>query len=139
MSILAEVFTAESDEQALRYDDQPDTFNDKELFTGFTVIELSTLRAILRGEEWNADNLGQFPEIMMQENGEASIFRLPHEMVDGLAKLGSSDSAAAAARWAATEELHCSAADVQPIIEALTRLAKAANANRQKVYLWNCL
>ena len=44
----------------------------------------------------------------------------------------------AATKWAATDEMACEAADVQPIIEGLVRLAKIASSQNRKLYFWNC-
>jgi hypothetical protein len=56
-----------------------------------------------------------------------------------LARLTPEQISVAATKWAATDEMACEAADVQPIIEGLVRLAKAASDTGRNIYFWNCV
>jgi hypothetical protein len=139
MSVLADIFTAPADDRAIQYDEQPDTFVQRVQFTGFTVLELSTLWAILQGTAWDVSLLSEFAEVLSDDDGERTISRLPEAMRQALTRMTSDDVSAAATKWAATDELLCSADEVRPIIEALVSLAKNAETGGQNLYFWSCV
>jgi hypothetical protein len=139
MGLLADIYVSRDDEEATRYDSEPSTFKDREQYRGFTVLELSTLWAKIKGIEWDVSSLREFPAVLVQDGGERLIHRLPMALTAQLARLTPEQISIAADQWAATDELRCAAADVQPIIEGLVRLAKAASETDRKIYFWNCV
>jgi hypothetical protein len=139
MSVQADIFVSPDDKEAARYNREPDTFRDRQQYTSFTVLELSTLWAKIRGIEWDVSSLDEFPTVLVQDGGERSISRLPSAMAVELARLTPEQISIAATKWAATDELACESADVQPIIEGLVRLAKTASETGRNIYFWNCV
>lgn len=139
VSVLADLYVALDDGEAIRYDSDPATFEDREQYTSFTKLELSTLWAKIRGIEWDVSSLSEFHTVLVEDGGERHITCLPTSMVIELSRLTPEQISTAAAKWATTDELACSPADVQPIIEGLVRLAKIASATGRKVYFWNCV
>ena len=139
MSVQADIYVSRNDEEAIQYDSEPATFKDREQYTSFTALELSTLWAEIRGIEWDVSSLDEFHTVLVQDGGERTIKRLPKPMAVELAGLTPEQISIAATKWAATEEMHCETADVQPIVEGLVRLAKAASETGRNVYFWNCV
>jgi hypothetical protein len=139
MSVQADIFVSHTDEEAIRYASKPDAFRDREQYSSFTELELSTLWAKIRDVEWNVDSLDEFHTVLIEDGGEGTIKRLPRDMTVGLARLTPEQISIAATKWAATDEMACNAADVQPIIEGLVRLAQAASETNRNIYFWNCV
>jgi hypothetical protein len=139
MSVLADIYVSPDNQDAVRYDSAPDSFADREQYTSFTVLELSTLWAATREIAWYVDLLDEFPSVLSEEGGEQSIHRLPDAMTSQLLKFTPQQVSIAAPRWAATDEMACKPADVQPIIEGLVRLALRASETRGNLYFWNCV
>jgi hypothetical protein len=137
MGVLADIYPSRDDQEAVRYDSDPDTFKDREQYRNFTEAELSTLWAKLRGIEWDVDLLDEFHTVLVEGGGERVIKRLPTPMTVELARLTPEQTSEAAAKWAATDEMAYGAADVQPIVEGLVRLAKAASETGRNLYFWN--
>ena len=138
MGVLADLYLSRDDQEAVRYDSEPETFKDREQYRNFTELELSTLWAKIRGIEWDVNSLGDFDSVLVKDGGERCIKRLPTTMTDQLACLTPEQISTAATNGAATDEMACDPADVQPIIEGLVRLAKIASAQSRKLYFWNC-
>jgi hypothetical protein len=138
MGVLADLYLSRDDQEAVRYDSEPETFKDREQYRNFTELELSTLWAKIRGIEWDVNSLDEFHSVLVKDGGERCIKRLPTSMTDELARLTPEQISSASAHWAATDEMACEAADVQPIIEGLVRLAKIASAQDRRLYFWNC-
>jgi hypothetical protein len=139
MSVLADIYVSRDDAEAAKYDSAPSTFVDRHQYTSFTVLELSTLWALMRDAEWDANLLDQFPSVFEQDGGHRAINRLPTAMIETLARLTPEQVLVAATKWAATEELACAPGDVLPIIDGLVRLAQTATATGQGLYFWNCV
>jgi hypothetical protein len=139
MSVLADIYVSRDDAEAAKYDSEPSTFADRERYTSFTVLELSTLWAKMRDVEWDVSLLDQFPSVLQQDDGERAINRLPTAMTESLARLTPEQISAAATKWAATDELACEPGDVLPIIDGLVRLAQTASATGRSLYFWNCV
>jgi len=140
MSLLAVLYLSQGDQEAVKYDSEPDAFSDREQYTSFTELELSTLWAKMRGIDWDVSSLDGFrPSVLLEDGGERTIQRLPAAMTTELAGLTPEQISAAAAKWATTDELACEPSDVQPIIEGLVRLAKNASQTGRNIYLWNCV
>ena len=139
MSVQADIYVSRTDEEAIRYDSEPATFRDREQYTSFTELELSTLWAKIQDIEWDVNSLDEFHTVLVQDDGERTIKRLPKAMAVELARLTAEQISIAATKWAATDEMACDAADVQPIIEGLVRLAKTASETNRNVYFRNCV
>ena len=139
MSLLADIYISRDDAEAVRYDTDPATFGDREQFKSITILEISTLWSLMRGIEWDANLLDQFPCVLEIHNGERLIHRLPQEMAANLASLTPEEAFTAASKWAVTEELACEPGEVQPIIDGLVRLARKSSATGQRIYFWNCV
>jgi hypothetical protein len=138
MGVLADLYLSRDDEEAVRYDNEPETFKDRGQFRNFTELELSTLWATIKGIEWDVNSLDDFHSVLVRDGGERCINRLPTSMTDDLARLTPEQISIAATKWAATDEMRCDATDVQPIIEGLVRLARIASVQDRKLYFWNC-
>jgi hypothetical protein len=140
VSLLADIYVSRDDEDAVRYDSEPASFKDREQYTSFTDLELSTLWAIIAGIEWQEGLLDRFrPSVLLKDDGRRTIHRLPSEMVVELARLKSEQIPTVTTEWAATDELACEPANAQPIVEALVRLALRASETGWNIYLWNCV
>ena len=139
MSLLADLYLSQDGQEAVRYDEQAESFADRLQFTSFTELELSTLWASLRNEKWDVSSLDQFTCVFQLPGGDKSIHRLPNAMVADLAVLDSRKISDAASTWAATDEMACEPDDVRPIIEGLVGLAIKASQTGKGIYLWNCL
>ena len=79
------------------------------------------------------------PCLLVKDGGERLINGFPAAMVTALSQLNPDEIQAAAIKWAATKELSRPPADIQPIIEAMARLARSAAASSRRLYLWNCV
>jgi hypothetical protein len=139
MSVLADLYVSRNDAEAISYDSEPSKFADREQFTSFTVLELSTLLSLMREVEWDVSLLKEFPEVFQKNNGERAIFRLPNTMTEALSLLAVEQVSNLATSWAATEELACAPDDVKSIILGLMQLTGRASATGQNVYFWNCV
>ena len=137
MGLLADIYLAKDDAEALTYDSAPDTFPDRLQFKGFTELQLSTLWAALRGVKWDVKSLRQFINVFHTDGGERLICRLPAAMLSELAKLTPEQVSATAEKWAATAEMRCKPADSHSIVESLIVSARKAKETNQSVYLWN--
>jgi len=142
MSVLSDLYVSAPD-LAIDYDDleAQQTFpdSDREQFKGLTVLELSTLWAIIRKKSWDVSQMRGFEKILMRDGGERLIYRLPDAFLSVVSDLDDPAAGAAAEKWAQTDELRCAAADVRPVIDALGRLAGVARQSGRGVYIWNCL
>jgi hypothetical protein len=87
MSVQADIYVSRDDEEAIRYNSEPATFKDREQYTSFTELELSTLWAKVRGIEWDVNSLDEFHTVLVQDGGERIIKRLPKPMTIELARL----------------------------------------------------
>jgi hypothetical protein len=139
MSLLAELYLSKDDQEATKYDSQPELFKDREQYSSFTELELSTLWAKMRGVDFDVNSVDGPRQIFVVDDGERIIHRLPAAMTIDLAGLTPEQISTAAIKWARTDELACEPSEVQPIIEGLVRLAKNASATQRNIYLWNCV
>jgi len=138
MSLLADLYVCGDDAEAVKYDSAPSLFTDREQYTSFTELELSTLWSPMRAVEWDVRLLDAFPMVLEHDDGARSIFRLPRAMTEALAQLTTDQVSTLATDWAATEELACAPDEVKPIIQGLMRLAKKATGTGRNIYFWNC-
>ncbi len=138
MSVLSDIYISRDDE-AVKYDTAPATFAERAQFTGITSLEYSTLWAIMRGVQWQASPMREFPCLLQKDGGERLVHGFPAEMLAALGQLTPDKIREVAGKWAATDELACSPSDIQPVIEAFVRLARSATASGRSLYLWNCV
>jgi hypothetical protein len=138
MSLLADLYVSRDDEEAIRYNSEPAQFTDREEYTSFTTLELSTLWAEMQGKKWDEDLFDEFLTVFAHEE-EPHISRLPTAMVLELARMTPEQVLYLASKWAATDEMRCSPEDARPIIEGLIRLAKKAFETERSLYFWNSL
>ena len=139
MGLLADVYLAKDDADAVKYDTAPGNFTDRFQCKGITELQLSTLWAGLLGVKWEVKLMKQFTTIFHTGGGERMICRMPAAMLNDFTKLTPDRISNAADKWAATAELRCKAADVLPIIEGLAVSARKAAETGQNVYLWNSI
>jgi hypothetical protein len=102
----------------------------------FTSLELEQLWAILAGEKWShkLHRLERLPAA-----GESWLFRFPDPFLGRLASLDAAALPQVAAQWAAIEKLSCPPADLMPVLESLTALARAAHGTSRGLFLWGSL
>jgi hypothetical protein len=137
MGLLADIYLASSDEEALKYDSSQDPFADRLQYKGFTELQLSMLWAIILGVKWEAKFSRQFINVFHTQDGERLICRLPAAMLNDLSNLTPEQVSSAAEKWAATAEMRSKPADSRSIVEGLMVSAQKANETNQSVYLWN--
>jgi hypothetical protein len=139
MSTLADFFLADSDTAAAEYDggDYDDTRRAQLRQVG--TLELSTLWAALEDVDWNADRVDDFDGIRMSDDGGNMTHRLPVRLVELLATASFECVTTAIQRWAVTEEMACTPADLGPLMGDLIRLSRAALRDKTKLYVWNSL
>lgn len=138
MSVLADIYISRNDD-AVKYDAAPDEFADRVQYKGITPLELSTLWSIMRGVEWDAAMMDQFPCLLEINDGERLIHRLPAAMISELATIAPDRVTTLTSAWAATEELNCDSVDIKPVVDDLVRLSQRATETGQSVHLWNCV
>ena len=139
MGVTADIYLSRDDNEAIQYNASPDSFPDREQYGNFTALELSTLWAGMRNIKWDVNLLDDFRNVFTQDEGERLICRLPAAMTAELARLTPNEISSNAGKWAATDEMKCDPADVEPLIEGLVSLAKKAAESGRNVYLWNCV
>jgi hypothetical protein len=135
MGILADFFVAD-DEAASRYHGM----GEGAIYSkGFTILELSTLWAILETKPWDVTQLDGFPVIADSEDSGQTVCRLPEALVSELAALNAESATHAAERWGRTDELaRLDVATLRKVIDELVTLARRARERRQHLYIWNC-
>ena len=142
MSLLSDFYIA-LPEQAARYDtDRAVPEAERAEFQGLTYEECANLWAVLQDAEPTPTHSEAFESVLVVDGGQRLINRFPADFVTRLASLDASASAAAASKWIQTGELaymSCEASDVLPIVEALSRLARAAQQSGRSLYLWMCV
>lgn len=96
-------------------------------FGGITDLDISNLFSIVADEAFDFD---QHEILPLDEDTEVELFELPDRLVGLLAGKSSPDLPAIAAAWAATEELDCDPADLEPLVAAFAALCAAAQGKR---------
>jgi hypothetical protein len=110
-------------------------------YKGLTALEFGTLWALIAEEGWDV-NKHMLEELSYGAGNESWLCRFPPPLVGLLVGVTDVNIERYAAAWAQTEEMEMSAAtlsDVRPIIVDLRRLAIAAQASGQDMYLWGSL
>ncbi len=135
MSLVATLFLS-SDKHSAHYASTPEDFEEAVDYGGFSVLELSTLWAILRGEEWHSDLADDFPCVLSDD--PFFIHRLPDAMNGVLLSLAPDQVRETTAAWAETDEMDCAPDAIRPIVDDLIRFAGMARESGLSVYLYNC-
>src|ERR1051326_1771658 len=73
VGVLADLYLSRDDKEAVRYDNEPETFKDREQFRNFTELELSTLWAKIRGIEWDVNSLDEFHSVLVRDGNRKSV------------------------------------------------------------------
>ena len=134
MALLTDLFVA-NEADAKSYDAASARRFSAAQFSGLTNLEFETLWAILLGEEWEGEKHALTP---IAETESTWTFRFPPQYVLRLTQTTPREAAAAAAAWAATEEISADASDVAPIITTLIALAKSVQPSRG-LFVWTAL
>jgi hypothetical protein len=104
---------------------------------GIQQVEMSQLQCVLEGREWQEDILDDY-EMVVEESDEGPwVVRVPAPLVAELCDLRGPKLEAAAAAWAATEELQdWDPAEVHEALNDLVKLAKRAQAAGKSLFMW---
>ena len=137
MGLLADIYLAKTDAEAVKYDAAPGGFTDRLQYKGIMELQLSTLWASVLGVKWELKLMKPFTTIFHTDGGERLICRLPAAMLNDLVKLTPEQISGAADKWAATAEMRCKPSDALTIAEGLAVCARKAIETEQNVYLWN--
>ena len=108
---------------------------------GIDSVKFGTLHSILTGRPFEALLPEYEPVVTVSDDGPW-VFRLPPELVSGLAELGDAERAKVTKRWASTEEFaldRWAEKDVADALGAIATLARKANGSGQALFLWMCL
>jgi hypothetical protein len=138
MGLLSDIYIS-SDDDAVNYDTAPQSFAERAQFNRISSLELSTLWAIMRGVEWDDAMMDDFTFLLETDGGERVIQSFPSAMVAALSQLTPERIRDVSAKWVATDQFFCSPSELQPVVEEMTRLARAATASGRGLYLWNCI
>lgn len=101
---------------------------------GFTGIELSTLWALIEGDESSAKhNLIMGP---MNEESEAIVEQVPLAFVEHLARMTDAQITAHSGAWAGVEGVRHEPEHLSEVLTDLRRLAGSALSARKNIYIW---
>ncbi len=95
--------------------------------SGITDLEVSTLYALLKREEFDFDKHEFEPS---DETDTSMLYRLPVRFVKGLVALHESEIALVCESWANTEEMMCEPEPLIALIHGLKRLAAMVEKGR---------
>jgi hypothetical protein len=132
MGLMTELFVAREDEARIYDHASAGRFHSVQL-GGLTNLEFETLWAILAAEKWNAKTYA-LDEVA--STGGTWTFHFPLAYIAKLRELDSAGVSAAAKSWAATDELLCKPAEVEPVITKLVSIAKSIRDNDRGLFLW---
>jgi hypothetical protein len=135
MSILSDIFLA-TPAEAPAYDGSVSSIERLQT-KSLTPLELSLLRALLSGEEWEVSRINEFSEVVSSD--EEWIFQFPTAFTQMLATLGEAEVETSSREWAETEELACEPGEIQPVVEELVLLARKSVASGKPLFLWMSL
>jgi hypothetical protein len=99
-----------------------------------TCVELSTLFAILKGEEWKEEFLDLFPFVGDTTSG---VTLVAGALVERLTDFDY-DLDEVSTHWAATEEMQWEPEEARGLIDDLAQHALKSQRLGKPVYLWNC-
>jgi hypothetical protein len=139
MGILTDIYIA-SPSTAVAFDADRKPFREVTLSAkGITDLELSTLWAVYRGEEWDVKLLEDFEQLLFRDGGERLVIALPESLVSYLAESDEAKMETVGEQWGQTEEMERHADDVEEYLASLVELAKRARSNQMRLYLWVCV
>ena len=140
MGILSDFFIADASrvpeyEGGERFDDA-----DKCQFKGLTPLQVAQFLAVLRGQEYDVDMVGEF-RLVTPTEAEDWTMVVPQDFANALAELSPSEIPELAGKFAeaTSEELGWSADDFVPIVRDLSALARRAVEKGKALFFWNCL
>lgn len=135
MATLADIFIADP-HSARSYPADPISFDRIEL-KRLTILELSILRSILLGNEWDVVSLDLFEPVFDFPGDVESINQLPQDLVQSLASTEGGKRVEEISRlWAETDELCCDPEEIHAILVDIIKLARQALQNEKKLFLW---
>lgn len=102
MGLLADLYISTDNEAPLYDTSESFPEADRVESKSFTTLELSILWAILQGREWDVDMLDEFQCIVIENDGEQLIHRLPAGLVSQLAACDADRLSRATAQLAQT-------------------------------------
>jgi hypothetical protein len=105
-------------------------------YNGLTDLDVSTLWAIVTGEEWDID-VHELPGEPGDEDEDSMLSQFPAPLVSALAALQEPALAGIAAQWAQAEELDWEPEELLPVVSDLRRLAAQASSQGKHLYLWS--
>jgi hypothetical protein len=132
MGLMTELFVARGDEARTYNHASAGRFHSVQL-GGLTNLEFETLWAILAAEEWSANTYGLDK---LASTGGTWTFKFPSAYIEKLRGLDSVGVSAAAKSWAATDELLCKPAEVEPVITQLVSIARSIRDDDRGLFLW---
>jgi hypothetical protein len=135
MSVLTELFV-DDEQKASTYNPATAAGIERAQLGGLTNLEFETLWAIVEGEEWDVEKHA----LREVASGDSFwVHQFPAEYVAQLQALGPSEISAAAATWAATDEIMAAPEDVSPVIDQLVALARSATKTGKGLFIWTAL
>ncbi len=129
MSILSAFFVA-SKSDARSYMNENDDVIPRDLIveaSGITDLEVSTLYAIVKREEFDFDKHEFEPS---DETDTLNLYRLPSRFVKAITGLQESEIDSVCKSWANTEEMACEAEPLVPLVHGLMRIAAKVEKGR---------
>ena len=135
MGVIADFIVA-TEQEALEYSRSQSGIPSADLVEskGISAVELSTLLAILNGDEWREEMLDLFTFVPESEYLTLVSDKLLNRLTDF-----DYDLNLVSADWAATEEMGWDADEARMLIDELTQLAVTAKRRGKPIYLWNCV
>ncbi len=139
MSVVADIYVS-TPQRAAEYDGDPNLFqNESASWKQFTSLELSILWSLLQGREWDVAMMDRFEEVLVVDDGDRIITRMPDEMLHDVLAADDAKRDRVLSEWAASEELACDVEEVRPFWDDLKRLANVAVTSGRGLFLWNCV
>jgi hypothetical protein len=135
MGLLTELFVGH-DGDAKKFDAARGSGARSVKLGGLTNLEFETLWAILSAEEWNPETHA-LEEVASTDS--TWTFKFPRAYIDRLRALDAPGISSAAKSWAATEELSCKPAEIEPVIHQLVSLARSVEDGRLDMFVWTSL
>jgi hypothetical protein len=132
MGLMTELFVAGEDEARSYNHSSAGRFHSVQL-GGLTNLEFESLWAILAAEKWNAKTFA-LDKVASTEG--TWTFRFPLEYIERLRGLDSAGVSDAAKSWAATDELLCKPAELEPVITKLVSIARSIRDEDRGLFLW---
>jgi hypothetical protein len=141
MGLLSDFFIAEPVDATTYGGEDPYPAADCCQYKDLSPLQAAQILAVLRGVPYDVSLLNEFPLVHEETDEGPWTVKIPDDMVAALAQLKESDLGAQSLAWseATKEELNWDAAEFEPIVRDLIRLARAARGSGKSLFLWNCL